>query len=873
MAKQRSLFGELSYNKPISTFMGSVDLMRPLSQLDKPLADIDAYDPLSINTLNVDKQHATDFRSSQENAIQSVSDGDIYNAARDIKRAARHYNQLSKDRHHSSGASQENLLRYTEYQKAEDSRKDNRPDVSRFKQQQSLHRYEREGGIGEVDEGGRSLDPKGFSRFQGEQSAPMSNNVTTIKQLEEGFKADKESWAKDISDDKFIMIQKGTHEFVKAGDVAGYVKYGLLNDKDWSEDYKQVEELNLFNDLYNRGISREEAFDYIDSEKGQEEVQERLNIRATGLAEESGIKKGYDATTSDLNKKADPYAKSGFDYRVENAIPNVNTITQARETANFSVGTGTYTLGGSKNQININDVDDTDPKYVTKAIESNIKNKTNAGNSLVKNMISQSIEQFKDDNDGFKVQLAEEELKEFEEDPQNWLLKAKSKLNQGRSVLEGVSPEETYRVINNASALYKEAQMSTDYLAQAEDKARELIKPESNTLKLMDINNVADNIVKSQGYGDNSRIKSFSKEFQTNITSATIDGKDFTNTFSTVDGEGLRLHDLSAITKSYWTGKEVKYSDKDGSNPATWKVVSHKKYRNPKGGYRAPVYLYKTEVEGTVNGKKVKFTSDGLGFSRLQGQLFQSIDADQYKKAYIDKRNQFAKDGLKIQSSTRKQTLIPVVSKIQYNKEGLTKTTYAKNDEASQDISNYLNKYIKTEGMNQALKFNTSDSTISTIEDIREKIGGDSGKLETGLVHISTTPDFEGAIEKGQMKHALIYDIKGEEGTIEVAITTDQISEEKLDRVLQSAEVKAQSRINRGRYYGLEKDEIVNNDRFTATVHFEGPGGKVRNVWVHDKKSNYGEFVPYDKALPLIVKHMHDYEGLDYIQEMNLNFK
>ena len=127
MPKATNIYDTLSYTEPITSSNPMVDVKKSLAQLDAPLKEIDDYDPLQINTLNVDRGVAGEYSNEQNNNISGLaSSGDIWGAASKAKGLAKKSAREQKDINHKAGAAASNLTT----QKADELRELKRTDVS-----------------------------------------------------------------------------------------------------------------------------------------------------------------------------------------------------------------------------------------------------------------------------------------------------------------------------------------------------------------------------------------------------------------------------------------------------------------------------------------------------------------------------------------------------------------------------------------------------------------------------------------------------------------------------------------------------------------------------------------------------------------------
>lgn len=331
MAKSRTLFGELQYSPPISQFVGEVDVSKPLENLDKPIEELDSYDPLGINTLNADREVASGFVKKQEDSISNIaSQGNLFLAAQNAKKAANFYARQAKDRNKAEGAAVENFNNYRTYQDQENKRSDIRKDVSNFLQQKTLHEYNKAGGVGEYDESGNPTNPLGFNRLSGIRTASQVDHTKKVKALEEGFEADIRTSISDSSGNGYITIDKWKREFVRDGDVSGYVVRGLLEDRDWVQDYSQVSQLEIYQRLLSNGMSSQQAFDYLETPEGKQAVNQLLTVKAANQAQQSGIKKGFVRDDAFRTKKTDAFALARYKDKLKNDFRGLTVQQEAR---------------------------------------------------------------------------------------------------------------------------------------------------------------------------------------------------------------------------------------------------------------------------------------------------------------------------------------------------------------------------------------------------------------------------------------------------------------------------------------------------------------------------------------------------------------
>jgi hypothetical protein len=310
MASQRTLFGALNYAEPISQYVGNVNVSGALAQLDEPLSDVDAFEAQGIQSYNVDKGAGEFFEQSQQADVdRAAGSGDIYGAAREVKRSSKRAAKDVQNPHHAAGAAQLAYNTGEAFLDNETKRKDKVDQrTSHYQYEKGLNRYAKSGGIGEFDEKGRSTSVQGFGRI-GEHMVPAATTVSTAKlrdKLEKNFKSDKVEIAKaGASPDGYLRESKESDEFVRAGKVSKYVENGLLEDSGWTQyNYQQLEQ-QYFDTLVKGGYTKTEAWDEIESDAGQVQLKEKLKEKAKNLATRSGDKVSFNKHSEDKSIKSD----------------------------------------------------------------------------------------------------------------------------------------------------------------------------------------------------------------------------------------------------------------------------------------------------------------------------------------------------------------------------------------------------------------------------------------------------------------------------------------------------------------------------------------------------------------------------------------
>jgi len=301
MAKQRSLFGELSYAAPVSTYVGTINAPVAVKQMDAPLKELDSIDPLGLNTLNADRNVSSNFANKQNEYIESLNNPeDIYSAASKAKRKAKEFALQAKDVNRVEGAASKNLALRNDYRDKENTNNKINKDVSSFLQRKSEHIYNKNGGVGQANAEGRSINPQGFNSFNGIRTAETVDEAALLKSAQEGFEKQLLSYKtpgrKDgegrivQGDGKYLYNTKSEREFVDRGNVENYVNTALLSNTEWVSYKSQVLEKGLFNEAL-QSMSEEQAFDYLDSPEGKQVLQNRVKQYAAQLAKVSGDKK------------------------------------------------------------------------------------------------------------------------------------------------------------------------------------------------------------------------------------------------------------------------------------------------------------------------------------------------------------------------------------------------------------------------------------------------------------------------------------------------------------------------------------------------------------------------------------------------------
>jgi len=321
METNETLFGTREYATPVDTYAGSVNLKSSLAQLDAPLKIIDDYNPLGLNAHNVDRQVADEYSASQEMAINELAQGDIYGAARKAQQAAKGAARRKADRNNVAGRVEENLKLSQDYQAKETAKvAQGKVDAgtSDFLRKKSDYTYGVQGGVGKYGEDGRALDPKGFNSYTAIESAEAVDLPSLLKSGQEGFEKQKQAWANDKSDGKYLSIEKGANEFVQKSNVKGYMKDYLTNNTAFMAATIQEIEAKLYQDLISSGKTSDEAMEITTSPEGQATVQDRLNQKVETLAEQSAEKKKVWRETRDKTKSADPLYQDEAAYEREN---------------------------------------------------------------------------------------------------------------------------------------------------------------------------------------------------------------------------------------------------------------------------------------------------------------------------------------------------------------------------------------------------------------------------------------------------------------------------------------------------------------------------------------------------------------------------
>ena len=333
MPKATTIYDTLSYTEPITSSNPMVDVKKSLAQLDAPLKEIDDYDPLQINTLNVDRGVAGEYSNEQNNNISGLaSSGDIWGAASKAKGLAKKSAREQKDIHHKAGAAAYNLTT----QKADEARELKRNDVSgnvlNYNNLKSQRLYAREGGIGTYDESGRSTNLGGFNRYNSIISTPTVDTSALIKKYEEGWKASG-STETTFGGQGTKYIDKTTNKirYVKGKDVHSYVANGLLSDDQWVKSNSESIEADMYEKLA-PSMGNDGAIDYLTSPEAQAQIQQQVSDRANRQARGSSDKIGF-YTNDELASRTND---SSWGRSVKSTKPKTNStlLTEAEVTGN-----------------------------------------------------------------------------------------------------------------------------------------------------------------------------------------------------------------------------------------------------------------------------------------------------------------------------------------------------------------------------------------------------------------------------------------------------------------------------------------------------------------------------------------------------------
>jgi len=239
-----SLFGNLSYAMPFSTFGGGADLDSGLKKLDVPLKTADEFSPLDVPVKTQDREIQKAFRESQSQNIRKIAETDPYRAQSLAKQSALQSKMQLEDPLNPTGRAKMNYELTLKAQEEDRKRlADNKINPTKYQDSEfwSEINYERKGNAGTYDEQGRFI-PNTYER----EFAPDNFNLPDkLKVIGDGYKKsmfitpDGRYDITSVSQEDnrgYIRDFYRKVEGVTADRVATYTAASLLGDTEFTND-------------------------------------------------------------------------------------------------------------------------------------------------------------------------------------------------------------------------------------------------------------------------------------------------------------------------------------------------------------------------------------------------------------------------------------------------------------------------------------------------------------------------------------------------------------------------------------------------------------------------------------------------------------
>ena len=342
MAKQRTVFGELSYAKPTSQFVGGVEVNAGLNRLDAAADRVRSIGTQPINSLDTDVGIQQDYVNSQYDSIQEIQDiakgSSLYEANALAKQLALKSNQQKNTTgnvYYQANLNEASYRNQLEALSKEATKFGNLgSDLIAVNSTAGKLRYDDAGGAitGKYDkQTGLPLDGSKLNSISINRPAEDFDEEDFKNKLGSGFKADiigrlKSSGGnynvyEHITDDRqFIEKLKSEQKAVSFKDVYSYSK----NTIEQSDKYKRIIEeaqLQEINDLVSQGASFKDAVREVKLNTDSEASKKAFaiaNAKVDQMSKDVANKFGFTENTKERTIKESTERTAGIRKRLEN---------------------------------------------------------------------------------------------------------------------------------------------------------------------------------------------------------------------------------------------------------------------------------------------------------------------------------------------------------------------------------------------------------------------------------------------------------------------------------------------------------------------------------------------------------------------------
>ena len=309
----RSLFQSLAYSDPISHFVGGVDFMTPINDLQsvRDKADLASGFVKPVDSLDPDIKKRNEIQDWYKNKVEEISTYAPHEQLRAAKRLGQTYAEELKQGELGSIAG--NYSNYQAHAKELQDQFDKKL-ISKDKRDYALKRsLEEYKGIGTPNQFGA------YAKYNGRTASKDEDAEVIAEELAKGWKEDalkgvdpndpkKRAKYRITEDGKYQIYSTKGWEGVSANDIAKYVNPSLKAHNGLKQHINEIAD----NEAYSRGLRGAEAEDWVNKRK--EELYSTAINRVAN-------KYGYNKTEYDEKLNEDAYALMDAKDQIEN--PNV----------------------------------------------------------------------------------------------------------------------------------------------------------------------------------------------------------------------------------------------------------------------------------------------------------------------------------------------------------------------------------------------------------------------------------------------------------------------------------------------------------------------------------------------------------------------